>query len=83
MTEFNRTFNESRKAQGFRSQEHLDAFFRHFDHQTTCPVCSAPGPAYWSEADASWQPTLAAPCEEGRAIDLAAQSYSRYFNQAN
>lgn len=35
-----RTFNQSRKEQGFKNQAHLDAFFRAYDHDKECPVCS-------------------------------------------
>lgn len=34
-----RTFTARRAEQGFRSQAHLDAFYRGIDHAETCPGC--------------------------------------------
>ena len=59
-----RIFDAARKAQGFRSQAHLGAFYAHFDHVQSCPACGQPGPAMWLEGSASWQPT-ATECPEG------------------
>ena len=42
-----RTFDEGRKRQGFRNQQHLDAFYRYFDHTQACAECQKPGPAAW------------------------------------
>jgi len=36
---FNRKFNEARKQQGFKSQAHLNSFYRYFDHTKACPDC--------------------------------------------
>jgi hypothetical protein len=36
-----RTFDAGRKAQGFTSQAHLDAFFASFDHVKSCADCHA------------------------------------------
>jgi hypothetical protein len=38
-----RVFTASRAEQGFRSQAHLDAFFRYHDHVQDCAECSQPG----------------------------------------
>lgn len=79
MTAGSRVFDESRKAQGFQSQEHLDAFYAYTDHIAACEeVCNKPGPEHWSEADASWQPTMAMPCEEGLRLRNISDSFSRY-----
>jgi hypothetical protein len=37
----NRTFDEGRKAQGFRDQAHLDGFYAYYDHTTSCADCAA------------------------------------------
>lgn len=34
-----RTFDQGRKEQGFKSQEHLDAFYAYLDHTKSCPKC--------------------------------------------
>ena len=70
----NRRFTEARKAQGFRSQGHLDAFFAAYDHGKTCAECSQPGLSVWLEGDASWQPTMGR-CSAGRALDAASFAY--------
>ena len=54
---FGREWNAARKAQGFRSQAHLDAFYAAFDHLAACGRCGQPGPAMWLEGSASYQPT--------------------------
>ena len=41
LTIYNRTFDAARKAQGFESQAHLDAFFAHYDHMKGCADCKA------------------------------------------
>lgn len=71
-----RVWDAQRKAQGFRSQAHLDAFYVHVDHERACSECGQPGPAAWLEGDASWQPT-SAQCATGRALFIA--SYSDNF----
>jgi len=40
-SEYDRVFNDARKAQGFLSQAHLDAFFAHYDHMRKCNDCNA------------------------------------------
>ena len=72
MSDYGRVFDAARREQGFRDQGHLDAFYRSYDHQKGCGVCSSPGPSYWSEADASWQPTRGE-CAEGRRLFLASR----------
>lgn len=52
-----RTFDDGRRRQGFVSQDHLDAFYRYFDHTEECAECQLPGEPVWLEGDASWQPT--------------------------
>lgn len=53
---FNRVFTEQRKAQGFKSQAHLDAFYAYYDHTQTCAECQKPGRGML--LDDGWQPTL-------------------------
>lgn len=53
--DFTRVFNEARRDQGFRNQEHLDAFYRYTDHRRGCQECQRPGPGMW--VDDGWQPT--------------------------
>lgn len=60
-----RIFDDGRKAQGFRDQAHLDAFFRHLDHQRACPVCSSIGG--YVPFDDGMQP-VGGLCDEGRAL---------------
>jgi len=55
-TEYNRTFDAARKAQGFKSQAHLDAFMRYFDHTQDCPECQKPGRGIL--LDDGFQPTM-------------------------
>jgi len=65
-----RMFTQARQKQGFRSQAHLDAFFRSYDHERSCAECGKPGPAVWLEGSASWQPTMAQ-CQTGKDLDQA------------
>ena len=51
-----RVLNESRKAQGFKSQAQLDGFFAHYDHQKNCAECQRPGPML--ALDDGMQPTM-------------------------
>ena len=51
-----RVFTQGRKEQGFKSQEHLDAFHRYYDHTKACAKCQKPGPGV--ELDDGIQPTL-------------------------
>jgi hypothetical protein len=73
-----RVFSPQREAQGFRSQAHLDAWYRAFDHTRACPagVCGTPGPSAWLEGDASWQPTVRE-CEEARRLHAEASQTDR------
>lgn len=52
---FGREFNEARRAQGFKSQAHLDAFYVHHDHVATCTDGCSVGPSI--PVDDGWQPT--------------------------
>jgi len=65
-----RAYGADRAAQGFRSQQHLDAFYAAYDHVRACGECGQPGPAAWLEHDASWQPTETR-CAEGTRLDHA------------
>ena len=58
----NRTFDEGRKAQGFTSQAHLDAFYAYYDHTQSCPECQKPGEPY--DTGDGLQPTMNQ-CAEG------------------
>ena len=71
---YGRAFDGDRKAQGFRSQEHLDAFYAARDHVRDCAECGMPGPAAWLEGDASWQPTETL-CATGYELDAASLAY--------
>lgn len=66
--EFGRVFNAARREQGFRNQEHLDAFYRYMDHVESCAECQKPGHSVWLEGDASWQPTVNR-CPEGLRLE--------------
>jgi hypothetical protein len=70
---FGRVLNEARREQGFRSQEHLDAFYAYVDHSDGCGECGGEGKSCWNEADASWQPTVAL-CPRGRQLLDASSS---------
>lgn len=63
-----RTFDAGRKAQGFTSQAHLDAFFTHYDHATACPVCSKVAGAV--PVDDGMQPVMGQ-CATGKALTAA------------
>jgi hypothetical protein len=73
---FTREFDADRKAQGFRSQMHLDAFYTAYDHVKSCGECGQPGPAAWLEGDASWQPTETR-CDESRRLDAITQAVNQ------
>ena len=66
MTEYSRTFDSARKAQGFRSQAHLDAFFAAFDHVRGCAACKARDG--YVLLDDGYQPTEGR-CDEARRLD--------------
>lgn len=53
--EYGRLFDAARKAQGFKSQEQLDGFYRHYDHTHSCVECQKPGPGAF--IDDGFQPT--------------------------
>jgi hypothetical protein len=65
-----REFNETRRAQGFRDQDHLDRWFRAYDHVQACGDCGQPGPAY-ATTDGGWQPTETRCAEAVRLLDAA------------
>ena len=62
-----RTFDEARRLQGFKSQAHLDAFYRSYDHKKSCPVCSKVG-GNVAVFD-GMQPYMKS-CEEGQRLEL-------------
>jgi hypothetical protein len=64
-----RLLTPERQAQGFRSQEQLDAFYRYFDHTRSCAECQREGTGVWM--DDGWQPTVNR-CAIGLALDAAA-----------
>jgi hypothetical protein len=51
-----RAFTPARREQGFRSQAHLDAFYRYYDHTKACVDCGQPGPGH--DGPDGWQPTV-------------------------
>jgi hypothetical protein len=55
MVPIERTCTAARQAQGFRSQAHLDAFLRYYDHVEGCAACQRPGEGVL--LDDGWQPT--------------------------
>lgn len=65
---FGRDLTPARRAQGFRSQAHLDAFYRHHDHVRSCPDCGQPAPPMVL-GDGSLQPTTTE-CPEGHRLFL-------------
>jgi hypothetical protein len=67
-----REFTQSRKAQGFTSQAHLDAFYAHYDHAQACPVCSRVGG--YVPIDDGMQPYRDS-CETGKALDRLSLSF--------
>lgn len=69
-----RVFDAGRKAQGFKSQAHLDAFFRSYDHTSECSECQKPGRGF--ETSDGYQPTLNS-CPIGS--ELYRQSFSDNF----
>lgn len=71
---YNRTFDAERKAQGFRSQAHLDAFFAAFDHTQGCAACKALDG--YVLLDDGYQPANGR-CSEARRLDAATAEASR------
>ena len=65
MKQYNRVFDEARKSQGFKSQAHLDAFFRIMDHKDGCAVCQSRGPMV--ECFGDMQPTMQE-CDEAKRL---------------
>lgn len=65
---FNRSFNQARKEQGFRSQAHLDAFFAAYDHTEGCAACKALDG--FALVDDGWQPTSGR-CETAKRLERA------------
>jgi hypothetical protein len=63
---FGRDFNQARQQQGFRSQAHLDAFYRHYDHTCQCAECQQPGPSV--AIDDGFQPTQNR-CDVARTLE--------------
>ena len=47
--------SDARKAQGFKSQEHLDAWSAYYRHTESCAECRKPGPGVY--LDDGFQPT--------------------------
>jgi hypothetical protein len=68
MTEYSREFNEARKAQGFRDQAQLDAFYAHFDHVQAC-LEDAQGGCHGGHVllDDGWQGVVVE-CAEGQRL---------------
>lgn len=69
-----RAFTPARKAQGFKSQAHLDAFYRYYDHTQTCPNCNKPGAPYLT-TDGGEMTTLTR-CAEAHRLDAASFAHS-------
>lgn len=69
---FGRIFDDARKAQGFLSQAHLDAFFTAYDHMSACADCKSRDG--YTLTDDGWQPTSGR-CAVGRALETAAHAY--------
>jgi hypothetical protein len=74
MTNIDRTFDTARKAQGFSSQAHLDAFFALFDHTAGCKACASRDG--YIHLDDGMQPTSGR-CDEARRLDAAVSAVSR------
>jgi hypothetical protein len=73
LPESTRRFDAARKAQGFKPQAHLDAFFRAYDHTSSCPVCSRAGGHM--PLDDGMQPVMGR-CAEGLRLERASWSDS-------
>jgi hypothetical protein len=67
-----RQFTPMRRAQGFRDQAHLDAWYLAYDHAKACPECGLPGPA-GETTDGGWQPSETR-CAEWHRLSNAAAS---------
>ena len=64
MSEYSRTFDAARKAQGFTSQAQLDAFFAHYDHVYACTACHALDS--YAAVSGSWAEWRITPNEESK-----------------
>lgn len=69
-----RTFNEQRREQGFKSQAHLDAFFRYYDHTQACAECQKASKPVW--VDDCFQPTQNR-CAEALTLQAASDAFSQ------
>lgn len=56
MEAYGRILTAERVKQGFKTQNQLSAFFRHYDHQKQCAECQKPGPG--AMLDDGVQPTM-------------------------
>lgn len=72
-----RIFTEQRKKQGFASQDHLDAFYRWFDHHQSCPICNRIAGYAELPSDKSLQP-YGGNCEISRKLDAEQNKFSQY-----
>jgi hypothetical protein len=73
-----RVWDAGRKAQGFKSQEHLDAFYVYYDHFTSCDGCNQPGPSVLT--DDGWQGTVTE-CPDAIPLRDASWAFSDYYNK--
>jgi hypothetical protein len=67
-----RTFNAMRREQGFKSQEHIDAFYAFMDHRKGCKACSSVAGYVWH---ADGEQPYEGRCEEGKRLDAASLAY--------
>ncbi len=63
-----RTLTPARIEQGFKTQDHLDAFYRYLDHTGICPICSKVGGLV--DIGDGMQPYMDR-CDRGRELDAA------------
>lgn len=66
-TTFGRAWNMARRAQGFKSQAHLDAFYAAYDHRKACAECQSAGKPV-ETTDGGMQPTEER-CPEGLRLE--------------
>jgi hypothetical protein len=74
MMNYSRNFDAARKAQGFRSQAHLDAFFAASDHIASCANCKARDG--YVLFDDGYQPTSGR-CDVASALDSVTSELGR------
>lgn len=74
MTTCGRIFDAARKAQGFLSQAHLDAFYAYFDHVQNCADCKARDG--YVLLDDGYQPTTGM-CDEAHRLDALVTAAGR------